>query len=542
MRESLLFFFLLLIHSVDICFAVSGEVNNAILSSSNFLKNHHSLNQSHVKANEFKNHLINTFDTCTWDALVIANIPGLSWDHYLQHEGIFKNVQTLLERSGTIEQVSSISNVGSLGKTKLINDVMWTIEKKCKVLEEHSLYIAGNTTLEGFEKYIDTNKRMILISYDDDFLTVDENDTSHSGDDIEDRLMLIDDELGKIFGAIPSPRTSLLIMGSHDIATTKPNVFNRIFNKNIKDMEINKLSKFSEQKKKEAIEKRGKFHAYKPKFEPSADDNNGMLFTEIKAEIIKFYRDNKKQIEVVGAKGQLFSDHPEFDKLLSELSHLLFDVNGDVSTLQQFIDTLESGLATGNSINKILTKSLNNIEMVTEKMKKLKTVLDELLAIDRSLLDNQRLISRDKIVRDIDFSVKEFKRCQMRLKNFDEKLAEVNKSALLQEETEALESDPSSANLLPDHHRMQMIVERNTQALSEANYQNNLYAQRNAEIGRIQSNIQDVNRIFKDLSAMVLEQGMMVDTIESNMYSSKIFFYFFFILLMVFLLMIMASL
>lgn len=263
-------------------------------------------------------------------------------------------------------------------------------------------------------------------------------------------------------------------------------------------------------------------------------------------------------------EGQLFSDHPEFDKLLSELSHLLFDVNGDVSTLQQFIDTLESGLATGNSINKILTKSLNNIEMVTEKMKKLKTVLDELLAIDRSLLDNQRLISRDKIVRDIDFSVKEFKRCQMRLKNFDEKLAEVNKSALLQEETEALESDPSSANLLPDHHRMQMIVERNTQALSEADYQNNLYAQRNAEIGRIQSNIQDVNRIFKDLSAMVLEQGMMVDTIESNMYSvenntkmaskeltkaleyqkkkSKIFFYFFFILLMVFLLMIMASL
>lgn len=64
-----------------------------------------------------------------------------------------------------------------------------------------------------------------------------------------------------------------------------------------------------------------------------------------------------------------------------------------------------------------------------------------------------------------------------------------------------------------------MIVERNTQALSEADYQNNLYAQRNAEIGRIQSNIQDVNRIFKDLSAMVLEQGMMVDTIESNMYS-----------------------
>ncbi|KAL6931706.1 hypothetical protein ACO0R3_003171 [Hanseniaspora guilliermondii] len=263
-------------------------------------------------------------------------------------------------------------------------------------------------------------------------------------------------------------------------------------------------------------------------------------------------------------ESQLFSDHPAFDKKLSELSHLLFDVNGDVSTLQQFLDTLESGLATGNSINKILAKSLNNIDMVTEKMKKLKIVLDELLSIDRSLIDNQRLISRDKIVRDIDFSVKEFKKCQQRLKNFDEKLAEENKSALLQEETETMESNPSSASLLPGHHRMQMIVERNTQVLSESDYQNNLYAQRNAEIGRIQSNIQDVNRIFKDLSTMVLEQGMMVDTIESNMYSvenntkmaskeltkaleyqkkkSKIIFYFFFMLLMVFLLMIMASL
>lgn len=301
MRDSIQFFLFLLIYTAGICFAVSDEVNNAILSNSNFLKNHHSLNQSHVKANEFKNHLINTFDTCTWDALVIANIPGLSWDHYRQHEGIFKNVQTLLERSGTIEQVSSISNVGSLGKTKLINDVMWTIERKCNVLEEHSLYIAGNATLEGFEKYIDTNKRIILISYDENFLTVDDKDTSHNGDDIEDRLMLIDDELGKIFGVIPSPRTSLLILGSHDVTTNRTGVFNRIFNKNIKDVEFKKLSKFSEQKKKEAIEKRGKFHAYKPKFDPSADDSNGMLFTEIKAEVIKLYRDNKKSIEVLGA-------------------------------------------------------------------------------------------------------------------------------------------------------------------------------------------------------------------------------------------------
>ncbi|GMM41608.1 SNAP receptor [Hanseniaspora uvarum] len=264
-------------------------------------------------------------------------------------------------------------------------------------------------------------------------------------------------------------------------------------------------------------------------------------------------------------KTELFSDYPEFDALLSTLSHLLFDVNGDISTLQQFLETLESGIATGNSINKILNKSVNNIENVTNKMIKLKQALDELLEIDRSDINSQRLISRDKIVRDVDFSVKEFKKCQERLKNFDEKLIEENKSALLQEEETTLpDFGLNSGDLSPNYNKMDMIVERDPHVQSDSTYQNNLYAQRNAEIERIQSNIQDVNTIFKDLNTMVLEQGLMVDTIESNMYSvenntgmaskeltkaleyqkkkSKIIFYFFFFLLMIFLLMIMASL
>ncbi|KAF0269443.1 hypothetical protein FOG51_03042 [Hanseniaspora uvarum] len=264
-------------------------------------------------------------------------------------------------------------------------------------------------------------------------------------------------------------------------------------------------------------------------------------------------------------KTELFSDYPEFDALLSTLSHLLFDVNGDISTLQQFLETLESGIATGNSINKILNKSVNNIENVTNKMIKLKQALDELLKIDRSDINSQRLISRDKIVRDVDFSVKEFKKCQERLKNFDEKLIEENKSALLQEEETTLpDFGLNSGDLSPNYNKMDMIVERDPHVQSDSTYQNNLYAQRNAEIERIQSNIQDVNTIFKDLNTMVLEQGLMVDTIESNMYSvenntamaskeltkaleyqkkkSKIIFYFFFFLLMIFLLMIMASL
>ncbi|KAF0269444.1 hypothetical protein FOG51_03043 [Hanseniaspora uvarum] len=302
MIKLFLVYICLLLQGLESCTAKSSKVNNALLSNSNFLKNYHYSNITHIKSNDFKNHLINTFETCSWDALVVANIPGLSWEYYREHESVFKNIQKLLERSGTIDQFPSVSDLGSLGNSKLMNDVLWTIEKKCKIFEENSIYIAGNTTLEGFEKYIDTNKRIIAIDYGKDFLSVDEDDIENYGDEIEDRLMVIDDELGQIFGAIPSPRTSLLILGSHEISGNTANIFDRIFNKNKQELEGNKLSKFSELKKQEAIKKRGKFDTFRPKFaNDEADDSTGMLLTEIKTEIKEFYNGNKKQIEIVGA-------------------------------------------------------------------------------------------------------------------------------------------------------------------------------------------------------------------------------------------------
>lgn len=292
----------IIIQSFGLCLAKKSKVNNAILSNSNFLKNYHSSNLTHIKSNDFKNHLINTFDTCTWDALVIANVPGLSWEQYHEYEGLFRNIQKLLERSGTIDQFPSVSDLGSLGNSKLMNDVLWTIEKKCKILEENSIYIKGNTSLEGFEKYIDTNKRVIAIDFDKDFLNVDEDNIDEYGGDIEDRLMIIDDELGKIFGAIPSPRTSFLILGSHEISNDTMTVFERIFNKNRNNIEETQLSKFSEQKKEQAIKRRGKFDTYKPKFAvDETDDNKGMMLDEIKAELIKFYEENTKPIEIAAA-------------------------------------------------------------------------------------------------------------------------------------------------------------------------------------------------------------------------------------------------
>ena len=218
-----------------------------------------------------------------------------------------------------------------------------------------------------------------------------------------------------------------------------------------------------------------------------------------------------------------FSDSPEFDSLLSSLSHLLFEINGDISTLQQFLETLESGIANDKSIEKITAKSISNIGNTTTKMIELKNIMDKLVKIDNSQLNNQRIISKDKILRDVNFSVKEFKICQQRLGIFNEKLNNQNKAALMQEEeslvAEQQNTNNNSASVSGNHNKMQMIIERHDPNQLELEYKTNMIKQRDQEISQIQSGIQDINSIFKDLSNLVVEQGQMLDTIESNIYN-----------------------
>lgn len=217
-----------------------------------------------------------------------------------------------------------------------------------------------------------------------------------------------------------------------------------------------------------------------------------------------------------------FSDFPDFDESLSSLSNLLFEINGDISTLQQFLETLESGIANGKSIEKITAKSMSNIDKTTLKMADLKVLMDSLVKLDNAQLDNQRIISKEKILRDVNFSVNEFKSCQSRLKRFNEKLNNENKAALLQEEEDHLVQLPvstSASQVNGSSNKMHMIVERHDPSQLGIEYQNNMIQQRDQEISRIESGILDINSIFKDLSSLVVDQGQMINTIESNIYN-----------------------
>jgi len=66
------------------------------------------------------------------------------------------------------------------------------------------------------------------------------------------------------------------------------------------------------------------------------------------------------------------------------------------------------------------------------------------------------------------------------------------------------------ANRREEQYRMQ----------SQVSFNNNIILDRERDIREIEKNVIEVNEIFRDLSALVVEQGSMIDSIESNIESS----------------------
>lgn len=245
-------------------------------------------------------------------------------------------------------------------------------------------------------------------------------------------------------------------------------------------------------------------------------------------------------IETVSFKQAKFSDYPEYDELARQISHSLFKVNGGISTLQQFVETLEdhsqdrtfkdeterlqdninSNTLSSKTVEKITKKSVSNIEKVTLELKKINELVHKVNEMEEKNLDTQRIISREKLLRDVKYSLQEFQACQKRLKHLTEIANEEAKTALFQEQKELEEGD-QSGSLSQTQNSLQstMIVEREDLNNEELVYHQNLIRERDEEITNIQDGITELNSIFQDLNTMVMEQGQLVDNIESNIYS-----------------------
>lgn len=232
-----------------------------------------------------------------------------------------------------------------------------------------------------------------------------------------------------------------------------------------------------------------------------------------------------------------YTDSPEYEKLKDIVSGQLFDINGHISTLKQFVSSLQSFLQKGSvgvkAVENIEKKAVDKIDTVRKLVLDIDASMKELNLLEDSSLDRTQIISREKLNRDVRISVQEFRTAHVEftdvMKRINDKTKVAlnmseNSAAILQEE-ESRQNGASAAGgrqlTVPAENRpSKMTIELDPINNEEFIYQQNLVNQRDEEISNIQQGITDLNEIFKDLGAVVQQQGIMVDNIEANIYSA----------------------
>ncbi|CAL9732224.1 syntaxin Pep12p [Monosporozyma unispora] len=234
-----------------------------------------------------------------------------------------------------------------------------------------------------------------------------------------------------------------------------------------------------------------------------------------------------------------FSDSPQYDGLKENIAEQLFEINGQIGTVKQFIASLNkfnnNGDVNAKYVERIDKKSIDTIHKIRKLIDTMNISVTDMNRIEESALDKSKLISREKLNRDVKMSLQGFQNTQLEytkvMKLINEKAQEQlnqNAAALRQEEEEGGVSRTSQAKTTKDHifeqqmagNTNQMVIEMDPINNEEFAYQQNLIRQRDEEIQNIEQGIGELHDIFRDLSTVVQQQGVLVDNIEANIYST----------------------
>ncbi|AMD19164.1 HBR263Cp [Eremothecium sinecaudum] len=222
---------------------------------------------------------------------------------------------------------------------------------------------------------------------------------------------------------------------------------------------------------------------------------------------------------------QRYSDNPEFEEWSTQIATNLFQMNAQLGTLQQFIKGLETNYKNGKSttqvVNNINTKAVNIIDKLSETSKVLNGLVRKVHDVDVGDLKREQVISREKLSRDVKYSVQEFQKYQVQFKTITKKINEDAKNVLEQQKHQ-LEEDENTDTRQGSNTALlnSVVIEREPINNEEFAYQQNLIRIRDEEIANIERGISELNDVFQDLGTIVRQQGAMVDNIEANIYST----------------------
>ncbi|KAG0673310.1 Syntaxin PEP12 [Kluyveromyces marxianus] len=229
-----------------------------------------------------------------------------------------------------------------------------------------------------------------------------------------------------------------------------------------------------------------------------------------------------------------FKDNPNFEEWCDTISEYLFELNGCLATMNHFISALEKNVSQGKTNSKVIeninTKTLQLIEKSKGLVSSINEYIHKVNALEETALDKPHLITREKLTRDVKFSIQEFTKYQQEFLAVTRRINAVAKAALKQEEDKQSHSF-SEQILLEDEERSQqqqqrqktqqsqVVIEREPINNEEFAYQQHLIRERDQEISNIERGITELNGIFKDLGGLVQQQGQLVDSIEANLYN-----------------------
>ncbi|KAG7830808.1 hypothetical protein KL920_001399 [Ogataea angusta] len=208
----------------------------------------------------------------------------------------------------------------------------------------------------------------------------------------------------------------------------------------------------------------------------------------------------------------LYRDVPEFDDINRQISNTLLDVNNGLSNLNKNLNFLQDAINKDQNVQKYHQNASKLISRLFELFKSVSDGTRRLNQLDASLLNKSQTFVKDKLNTSLKRALQDFNDLQSVYTSLEKKMNEKSAS-LISHETEG-ESEP------PSREQQQVVIEYEPLNAEEVEYQRALIEERERDIENISQGIEELNQIFHDLSNIVVEQGGLIDNIESNLYST----------------------
>ncbi|XP_071836059.1 syntaxin-7-like [Apostichopus japonicus] len=202
---------------------------------------------------------------------------------------------------------------------------------------------------------------------------------------------------------------------------------------------------------------------------------------------------------------QANADENSFRSLIEKTGSSIQRISSKVSNVERSVRQIGTPSDSVHLRNKIATV----LQEINHSVVKTQTDVKRLKDLGRSLSKENRL-QEERITSQFKNTVQRFAEVQKRVANQMKTYPDLPKQSSFHQEEQEVGFD--SGRDVESQRRRQM----QQQEEEGMEYDLNILEERERQVRDIESAIVDVNEIFRDLSAMVVEQGDMVDSIESN--------------------------